>query len=187
MKEFPVAFGPKKTPGLIENTSRGFDPRATERYHPQIRSWRGSTYEEGCFVCGALDYWQRDCLQARQSKAKQGPRTLGMAQLPTRCLQRRTLWTVQSNRRNWAYGNRNYDRRGYGSYSYPGGYAERERSPPPSAGAASSAEPPSHRPAVTMETRTSQGIIREETVQAPDGTMYTEYTFPDGHTEWDYW
>ena len=60
-----------------------------------------------------------------------------------------------------------------------------------------SAEPilPSHRPgantcrinAVTMETRTSQGIIREETVQAPDGTMYTEYTFPDGHTERDYW
>ena len=33
----------------------------------------------------------------------------------------------------------------------------------------------------------SQGIIREETVQAPDGTMYTEYTFPDGHTERDYW
>ena len=41
--------------------------------------------------------------------------------------------------------------------------------------------------AVTLETRTSQGIIREETVQAPDGTMYTEYTFPDGHTERDYW
>ena len=28
---------------------------------------------------------------------------------------------------------------------------------------------------------------REETVQAPDGKMYTEYTFPDGHTERDYW
>ena len=33
----------------------------------------------------------------------------------------------------------------------------------------------------------SQGIIREETVQESDGTMYTEYTFPDGHTERDYW
>ena len=96
---------------------------------------------------------------------------------------------------NRGYGH--YERRGYGNYSYPGGYAERERSSPPSAGATSSSEPipPSYRPgtntrrfnSVTFKTRTAHGVIREETVQEPDGTMYTEYTFPDGHVERDYW
>ena len=83
-----------------------------------------------------------------------------------------------------------YGRHG-GSYSYLGGYSERERSP----GATSSSEPiplPTRAEltlsiSVTLETRTAQGVIREEAVQEPDGTMCTEYTFPDGHVEWDYW
>ena len=41
---------------------------------------------------------------------------------------------------------------------------------------------------VTLENpRAAEGVIREETVQEPDGTMCTEYTFPDGHVERDYW
>ena len=67
---FPAAFGPKKTPGLVKNTRRNFDPRATEGYRPQIKSWRGSTYQECCFLCGALDHWQRDCPQAGKGKGQ---------------------------------------------------------------------------------------------------------------------
>ena len=90
LKKLPLAFGPKKTPGLIDNTRRGFDPRTTERYHPQIRSWRGSTYEEG-YTSSAGHLITGSEIALKQGKfSKQGPRTLGMAQLPTRCLQRRT-------------------------------------------------------------------------------------------------
>ena len=61
-------------------------------------------------------------------------------------------------------GNRGYGHygcRGYGSYSYPGGHVERERSPPPSAGATSSSGPipPSHRPGAN--TRRSNSVTLE--------------------------
>ena len=72
-----------------------------------------------------------------------------------------------------------------------------ERSPPSSGGASSSAGPPaqSYRlgrntriiDAVTHETRTSHGVIRERVVEEADGTMYTQITLPDGTVERDYW
>ena len=84
--------------------------------------------------------------------------------------------------------------------SHSGGYAtdrDRERSPPPSGSASSSAGPPapSYRPgrntriidAVSHETRTGHGVIRERVVEEADGTMYTEITLPDGTVERDYW
>ena len=69
VKEFPVAFGPKKTPGLIENTRRGFDPRTTERYHldPQLE---GLNLRGGLFHLWGTGSRQRDCPQARQVKGR---------------------------------------------------------------------------------------------------------------------
>lgn len=80
----------------------------------------------------------------------------------------------------------------------------RERSPVRHGGPSSSStaaapaevpEVPEYRPGrntrrvdpMTTETQTSQGVVRETTFEEPDGTMYTEYLFPDGHVEIDYW
>eukprot|EP00435_Cladocopium_sp_Y103_P005005 s1446_g1.t1 len=209
VKNFPEAFGPKKQEGMIDRPKRNFDPRTTESFRPAARSWGSSTYyENGCYICGSPDHWQRDCPQ------KKGGWQSGKGYGGGR-------WERWSDDRQWGYGGKGYGYREYQSQqrskgkgsgqkgrgyrdqgynrtysgrSYPGGSADRERSPPPTGGAASSADAPAlphHRPggqtrridAVTSETRTHLGVVRECTMQDPDGTMYTEYTFPDGHED----
>ena len=90
-------------------------------------------------------------------------------------------------RQNRGYSNRGYghqERRGYGSCSYLGGYAEREIASTVSGGNVVLPIPPSYRPgantrrmnSVTLETRTAHWVMGEETVQEPDGTMYPCFT-----------
>eukprot|EP00435_Cladocopium_sp_Y103_P023367 s819_g5.t1 len=153
VKNFPEAVGPKKQEGMIDRPKRNFDPRTTEAVRPAARSWGSSSYyENGCYICGSLDHWQRDCPQ------KKGGWQSGKGYGGGR-------WDRWGDDRQWGYGGKGYGYRehqsqqrskgkgsgqkGYGyrdqgyqrtysGRSYPGGPADRERSPPPSGGATSS-------------------------------------------------
>ena len=198
VKEFPVAFSPKKTPELIENTRRGFHPRTTERYHPQIRygaqPTRRAVSPVGHWITGSEIAHKLD--KERAEDAGNGAATIKVAPKVDAVSVGQERGTARTTAETGAM------RTGATIVVVMDPTATREGMPNVSDLHHHLLEllrllsrSRRHRPgantrrinAVTLETRTSQGIIREETVQAPDGTMYTEYTFPDGHTERDYW